>query len=185
MNNMSKKKKIFLITDFLTIAVLIFLDQFTKQLAVKYLQDKPAISLIKGVLELNFLKNSGAAFGMLQDQKVFFVLVAILILVIIVYVLLRLPDDKKYDAMHILLVMIASGAAGNMIDRIRNDYVIDFIYFVIINFPIFNVADIYVTVATFVFLFMFLFYYKEEDFSFLSFAQQKKFREFNDGTKKQ
>ena len=136
-------------------------------------------------MELNFLKNSGAAFGMLQDQKVFFVLVAILILIIIVYVLLRVPDDKKYDVMHILLVMIASGAAGNMIDRIRNDYVVDFIYFVIINFPIFNVADIYVTVATFVFLFLFLFYYKENDFSFLSFAQQKQFREFTDGTKKQ
>jgi signal peptidase II len=182
---MSKKKKIFLTVDFLLIAFLIFLDQFTKYLAVKYLQDKPAVKIINGVLELNFLKNSGAAFGMLQDQKVFFVLVAILILIIIVYVLLRVPDDKKYDVMHILLVLIASGAAGNMIDRIRNDYVVDFIYFVIINFPIFNVADIYVTVATFVFLFLFLFYYKENDFSFLSFAQQKQFREFTDGTKKQ
>lgn len=185
MNKMSKKKKIFLTVDFLLIAFLIFLDQFTKHLAVKYLQDKPAVKIINGVLELNFLKNSGAAFGMLQDQKVFFVLVAILILIIIVYVLLRVPDDKKYDVMHILLVLIASGAAGNMIDRIRNDYVVDFIYFVIINFPIFNVADIYVTVATFVFLFLFLFYYKENDFSFLSFAQQKQFREFTDGTKKQ
>ena len=89
-----------------------------------------------------------------------------------------------YNAMHILLVMIASGAAGNMIDRIRNEYVIDFIYFVIINFPIFNVADIYVTVATFVFLILFLFYYQENDFSFLSFRQQKKFREFSNESKK-
>jgi signal peptidase II len=184
MNTMSTKKKKFLILDFILIALLIFLDQYTKHLAVIHLQDKPAFKIINGVLELNFLKNSGAAFGMLQDQKVFFILVASLILIIIVYVLLRLPDDKKYDMMHILLVFIASGAAGNMIDRIRNDYVIDFIYFVIINFPIFNVADIYVTVATFVFLFLFLFYYKENDFSFLSFAQQKKFREFNDGNKK-
>ncbi len=184
MNKMSKKKKIFLTVDFLLIALLIFLDQFTKHLAVKYLQDKPAVKIINGVLELNFLKNSGAAFGMLQNQKVFFVLVAIMILIIIVYVLLRVPDDKKYDIMHILLVLIASGAAGNMIDRIRNDYVVDFIYFVIINFPIFNVADIYVTVATFVFLFLFLFYYKENDFSFLSFAQQKQYREFTDGNKK-
>ena len=88
-----------------------------------------------------------------------------------------MPDDKKYTIMHILLVMIASGAFGNMIDRLRHDYVVDFIYFVIINFPIFNVADIYVTVSTFLFVILFLFYYKENDFSFLSFRQQKKFRE--------
>ena len=65
-----------------------------------------------------------------------------------------------------------------MIDRIHNDYVIDFIYFVIINFPIFNVADIYVTVATFIFAVLLLFYYKDNDFEFLSFKQQKKFKEF-------
>jgi signal peptidase II len=178
MNTMSKKKKIFLAVDILLIVLLVFFDQFTKHLAVVYLQDKPSIKLINGVLELNFLKNSGAAFGMLQNQKVFFVLVAVFILLIIAYVLFRIPDDKKFNIMHILLVMIASGAAGNMIDRIKQDYVVDFIYFVIINFPIFNVADIYVTVSTFLFVILFLFYYKESDFSFLSFRQQNKFREF-------
>ena len=175
--NISKKKKVFLLVDFLMIILLVFLDQFTKYLAVIHLEDKPAIKIIDGVLELNFLKNSGAAFGLLQNQKVFFILVAVMILCIIAYVLFRMPDDKKYNIMHILLVMIASGAAGNMIDRVRNDYVVDFIYFVIINFPIFNVADIYVTVSTFLFVILFLFYYKENDFNFLSFNQQKKFRE--------
>ena len=177
MNKISKKKKIFLAVDAILVILLVLLDQFTKHLAVVYLQDKPAYNIINGVLELNFLKNSGAAFVMLQNQKVFFVLVAVLILLIIPYVLFRVPDDKKYNIMHILLVLIASGAAGNMIDRVRQDYVVDFIYFVIINFPIFNVADIYVTVATFLFIILFLFYYKENDFNFLSFRQQKKFRE--------
>ena len=116
MNKLSKKKKILLAVDFIMIVILVALDQFTKYLAVTYLQDKPAIPIIKGVLELNFLKNSGAAFGMLQNQKVFFILVAVLILFIIAYVLFRMPDDKKYNVMHVLLVMIASGAAGNMID---------------------------------------------------------------------
>ncbi len=178
MNKMSKKKKIFLGVDLFMIILLVFLDQFTKHLAVIHLQDKPAYKIIDGVLELNFLKNSGAAFGMLQNQKVFFVLIAVLILLIIAYVLFRLPDDKKYNIMHILLVFIASGAAGNMIDRVKNDYVVDFIYFVLINFPIFNVADIYVTCGTIVFVILFLFYYKENDFDFLTFRQQKKFREF-------
>lgn len=178
MNKLSKKKKIFLIVDVILVVLLVVLDQFTKYLACEYLQDKPAFKIIDGILELNFLKNSGAAFGMLQNQKVFFILVAVLILIIIAYVLFRMPDDKKYNVMHFLLVLIASGAAGNMIDRVRQDYVVDFIYFVIINFPIFNVADIYVTVSTFLFVVLFLFYYNENDFSFLSFKQQKKFREF-------
>ena len=176
--NLSKKKKLFLLSDLVLILLLVFLDQFTKHLALVHLQDKPAIKIINGVLELNFLKNSGAAFGMLQNQKVFFILIAAIMLVVIAYVLFRMPDDKKYNIMHILLVLVASGEAGNMIDRIHNDYVIDFIYFVIINFPIFNVADIYVTVATFIFAFLLLFYYKDNDFEFLSFKQQKKFKEF-------
>lgn len=177
MNKISKKKKVFLIVDLIMIILLTAADQFTKYLATAYLQDRPAIKIIDGVLELNYLRNNGAAFGMLQNQKAFFVLVATLILFIIAYVLFRMPDDKKYNAMHILLVMIASGAAGNLIDRVSHDYVVDFIYFVLINFPIFNVADIYVTVSTFFFIIMFLFYYKESDFSFLSFKQGNKIRE--------
>ncbi len=176
-NTISKKKKIFLAVDAILIVILVALDQFTKSLACKYLEDKPAIKLIDGVLELRFLRNNGAAFGMMQNQKVFFVLVAVLILVIIAYVLFRLPDDKKYNVMHILLVMLAGGAAGNLIDRVSHDYVVDFIYFVLINFPIFNVADIYVTVSTFLFVILFIFYYKENDFEFLGFKQNKQIRD--------
>ena len=178
MNKMSKRKKIFLLVDFLLIALLIFLDQFTKHLAVVNLQDKPPYKIINGVLELSFLKNNGAAFCMLQNQGVFFILVAVLIQIIVVYVLFRTPDDKKYNILHLLLVMLFSGACGNMIDRLTHVYVVDFIYFVIINFPIFNVADIYVTISAIFITILILFYYKENDFSFLSFRQQNKFREF-------
>ncbi|MCR5344362.1 MAG: signal peptidase II [Butyrivibrio sp.] len=178
MNKLTTKKKLFLVIDLIAIVLLVVLDQFTKHLAVTHLMDKDSIVLIPGVLELTFLKNRGAAFGILQDQKVFFVMIAIMILLVIAYVLFQLPLEKKYKFLQIILIMIASGAAGNMIDRLVNDYVVDFISFVIINFPIFNVADIYVTVSTFLFIILFLFYYKEKDFDFLSFKQQKKYREF-------
>ncbi|WP_026494681.1 signal peptidase II [Butyrivibrio sp. WCD3002] len=178
MDILTKKKKISLVLDIIVITLLIALDQFTKYLAVVHLEGKESIVIISKVLELTFLKNSGAAFGILQNQKVFFVMIAIMILVVIAYVLFRIPNEKKYIIMQVILVMIASGAAGNMIDRIRNDYVVDFISFVIINFPIFNVADIYVTVSTILFIVLFLFYYKEKDFDFLSFKQQRKYREF-------
>lgn len=173
---MSTQKKKCLILDVMLMIVLIIIDQITKYLAVIHLKDKPALNIINEVLELNYLENKGAAFGMLQNQKIFFVFVAIIILGVIAYILYKTPDAKKYTIMHILLTLIAAGAIGNMIDRIRLDYVVDFIYFVLINFPIFNVADIYVTVATVILIFVLLFYYKENDLEFISF-KQKKYRE--------
>lgn len=170
---MSLKKKIFLFLDLLNIVVLILIDQYTKYLAVIHLKDKAAFNIINGVLELNYLENTGAAFGMLQNQKVFFIFVAIVILSAIAYVLFKMPDDRKYRILHILLSLIAAGAIGNMIDRIRYDYVVDFIYFVLINFPIFNVADIYVSISTLILIFLLLFYYKERDLNFISFKQNR------------
>ena len=170
---MKKRKIKRLCFDFLLLLALVALDQYTKYLAVIRLKDKPAFGIIDGVLEFNYLENRGAAFGMLQNQKVFFVFVAAVFLSVIVYVLFKTPDLRKYNRLHFLLVMIAGGAIGNMIDRLRLDYVVDFIYFVLINFPIFNVADIYVTVATAVLIIHVLFIYKENDFNFLSFHQKK------------
>ncbi len=173
---MKKKKGKILIIDLLLLFILVAIDQFTKKIAVIKLKDQPAFNIIDGILEFNYLENKGAAFGMLQNQKVFFVFVAVVFLGVIVFVLFRAPAEKKYIRLHLLLVMIAAGAIGNMIDRLRLDYVVDFIYFVLINFPIFNVADIYVTVATAILIIQVLFVYKENDFNFLSF-NQKKFRE--------
>ncbi len=173
---MKKHKIKLLIMDMILLILLIAADQFTKYIAVLKLKNQPAFSIIDGVLEFNYLENRGAAFGMLQNQKVFFVFVAVVFLGVIVYVLFRTPDEAKYTRLHILLIMIAGGAIGNMIDRLRLDYVVDFIYIVLINFPIFNIADMYVTFATAILVIQVLFVYKENDFNFLSF-NQKKFRE--------
>ena len=173
---MNIKKKLWILLDLIIICALVALDQYTKYLAVIHLKDKPAYIIINGVLELNYLENKGAAFGMLQNQKAFFIFVAVVILSVIGYVLLKAPDKKKYRKMHLLLSLIAAGAIGNMIDRIRLNYVIDFIYFVLINVPIFNMADIYVTVSTAVLVILLLFVYKENDLSFISF-KSKRFRE--------
>jgi len=170
---MNNKKTLFFLFDFIFAGVLIVLDQYTKFLAIHNLKDNLAYPIIPNVLELNYLENRGAAFGMLQNQKIFFVFIAVIILALIFYFLKKLPAKKKYSILHILLSMIAAGAIGNMIDRIRYDYVVDFIYIVLINFPIFNVADIYVTVSTFVLVILILFVYKEDDLNFLSFKQNK------------
>lgn len=172
-----KKSKIFLLFgDLLLLVLLVAVDQYTKYIAVQKLKNQPAFNIINGVLEFNYLENRGAAFGMLQNQKIFFVFVAIIFLCVIVYVLVKAPLEKKYFKLHILLVMIAGGAIGNLIDRLRFDYVVDFIYIVLINFPIFNVADMFVTFSTALLVIQVLFVYKENDFNFLSF-NQKRFRE--------
>ena len=138
------------------------LDQYTKYLAASHLQDKP-ISIIEGVFELQYLENRGAAFGMLQNQQTFFFIIGIVTLVIIAIIYIRMPHDKFYIPLRLCMVSIVIGAIGNMIDRIRLKYVIDFLYFKLIDFPIFNVADIFATVATFGLVILLMFYYKDED----------------------
>lgn len=179
---MRKKSIINFCIDFVVMLVLVIIDQFTKSLAVTYLKDKPAINLIKNVLQFNYLENRGAAFGMLQNQKWFFLFIGIIILGVIIYILIKTPAEKKYVKLHVLLTFIAAGAVGNMIDRLTLNYVVDFIYFKLINFPIFNVADIYVTCATIILILVFLFGYKEKDLMFLNFRTDK-YRTLDENTK--
>lgn len=173
---MNKKKKRLLTIDMLLMLLLIVVDQITKYFAVANLKNHEPWVLWNGVFELHYLENRGAAFGMLQDQKVLFVLIAMIILTVIVYVLVKTPYQKMYTKLHITLVFIAGGAIGNLIDRLRYDYVVDFLYFILINFPIFNVADIYVTLSSIYLVILLLFVYKESDLEFLTF-RTKKFRD--------
>lgn len=173
MNKEKKSRIIMLLIDVLIAAVLLVFDQFTKHLAVVYLKGQAPYVLIDGVLELQYLENRGSAFGMLQNQKVFILFVGIVFLAVLLFFLLKLPEQKKFRIVHILLAVIIAGGIGNMIDRFRLDYVVDFISFVLINYPIFNVADIYVVVATIGLFILFLFVYKEKDLEFLNFKQNR------------
>lgn len=173
---MNKRRIILLIVDLLLAILLITFDQLTKYYAVLMLKDQPPYSVVDGVFELHYLENNGAAFGILQGQKFFFLFIAAIVLGMIFYVLFKMPYQKKYIKLHMTLVLITSGAIGNLIDRVRFNYVVDFLYFSLINFPVFNVADIYVTVAAFFLVILLLFVYKETDLEFLSF-RAKKFRD--------
>ncbi|MEE1052165.1 MAG: signal peptidase II [Lachnospiraceae bacterium] len=150
-------------------ALLVILDQVTKLAAVSALKDREPFVLIPGVFQLQYLENRGAAFGLLQNARIFFLAVTLIALAAVIYVLVRLPLKRRYIVLRFLMVLIAAGAVGNMIDRVFLGYVRDFLYFSLIDFPIFNVADIYVTCATILLILLLLFYYKEEDdFAFLS-----------------
>ncbi len=131
---------------FLLVAAGIFLDVLTKRLAVAHLKGKPSFVLIPDVFQFTYRENSGAAFGSLSDQRwVFMSVSTIAILAITLYVL------YKTDLSRLLLCALAailSGGIGNMIERVSQGYVVDFLDFCLIDFAVFNLADCFVTVGS-------------------------------------
>ena len=157
------------------IAILVFIDQFTKYLAINNLKDKDPIIIIKDVFQFYYLENRGAAFGILQNKEWFLIIVPILILLAIFYVIYKLPNVRKYVPIYYICLFISAGAIGNLIDRIRYSFVVDFFYFELIDFPVFNVADSYVSVAGVILVILGFFYYKDDDFEFLNMKDKKNF----------
>lgn len=147
--------------------LLVLMDQWTKSLAVAHLMNQEPFIIIPKVFQLRYLENRGAAFGMMQGQQTFFILIAAVALSFICYTYFKLPWNRRFHYMRIIGLLIGAGAVGNLIDRIALGYVVDFFYFILIDFPIFNVADIYVTVATFSLAALIIFYYKEEELDYL------------------
>lgn len=138
----------------------IFLDQWTKFLAVQYLKPVSSVPLWENVLHFTYVENRGAAFGMLADHRwVFMVFSTVAIAAIAFYLfwdrsyLSEKDESGKYPAIFfptgLSLAVIVSGGIGNMIDRVLYGYVVDFVDFTLIDFAVFNVADIFVTVGAF------------------------------------
>ncbi len=181
---MKKKRILTYLLSFLVFAILIAADQITKVLAVKHLKGQPPIDIIKDVLQLTYVQNTGAAWGMMSGWQTFFIILTGLMFVAIVFVYIITPMRKKYNAMRAILVVLGAGAIGNLIDRIMNGYVHDFIYFKIIDFPVFNVADICVTLSMFIMIFLVIFKYKDADFDYIKdFFKKNKTKESTDNDK--
>lgn len=135
--------------------IAIVFDQVSKIWAINTLKDKADIDIIKDILCLHYLDggNKGAAWGLLSGKIALFVIFSIIAVIIILMIVKNINDlivnsltnVKILGFLQYLLILLASGAVGNLIDRVIRGYVVDFIYFKLIDFPIFNVADIYVT----------------------------------------
>jgi len=166
--NKQLSKRTYIICSLVLMTILIALDRITKIAALKFLKDQDPIVLIEGVFELNYLENRGIAFGLLENQRIPILIIVIIILFAMGYCFYKLPVSKRYMPLHLILIAVGAGALGNMTDRIVYGFVVDFFYFSLIDFPVFNVADIYVTVSAFMIFLLILFYYKEEDIAFLS-----------------
>lgn len=145
------------------ICLLILLDQYTKRLAVLHLKGQAPLVLWNRVLEFTYLENTGAAFSSFSGRQTFLIILTTLVIILLVWRYFTLPVGGRFLLIHICLLFILSGAVGNLIDRLTKHYVVDFIYFVPIDFPKFNVADIYITVGVAVLAVLLLFYYNDEE----------------------
>lgn len=166
------KKSLSVTLELIGVVILIIFDRLTKAWASNSLVNTEGIDLIPGVLKFYYLPhgNTGAAFGMFKGQLWLFILITVIVVAALVYMMIRIPNKPRYAILHIIFVLIVAGGIGNMIDRVAYHSVVDFIYFYLINFPIFNVADCFVTVATILLAILILFYYKEEDFKLIEEA---------------
>ncbi|MBO7356337.1 MAG: signal peptidase II [Lachnospiraceae bacterium] len=149
------------------VVVAVVLDQLTKHEAVVRLSDGTSYPIIDEILELYYIVNTGSSWGMLAGQKALILCISVVIIALCIYLMAKCPEDTKFIPFNVCLSMIIAGGIGNGIDRIRFSYVIDFIYFKAIDFPVFNVADIFVTCGAFIFILLILFRYNEKDLEFM------------------
>lgn len=162
---MKKKRRSYLLQALLVI-ILVFIDQITKFWAKTALPGNP-ISLIPGVLKLQYHENTGALFGIMSDNSLLLGFVSLLSLLLVIALYKKTPLDKKYNILRFIWILLLSGGIGNIIDRFTHRYVIDFIYFELIDFPIFNVADSYVTISVALIIISLIYHRKDGYYDFL------------------
>lgn len=182
---MKKLSRVFV--PLLFLCGIVGLDQWTKYLTMKHLAGGGEVKFIGNAVVFSYMQNRGMAWGLFQNAQFVLCLLTILAIAVIVFLYVRTPFKPEYRPIRIAEVMLVGGALGNLIDRIfRFDpaeggtyfhgYVVDMIYVKAINFPVFNVADIFVSLAFLSFLFLLIFVYNEDEFNkcFGNFPPRKK-----------
>ncbi len=131
--------------SFIIILAITALDQFSKSLVLEHLKDSASIPLWEGVFHLTYAENTGAAFSIFTDMQLFLkIITSVFSVVLLIYLILLTNKEGKLTIKSLSLALIIGGALGNLIDRFRFNFVVDFFDFRLINFAIFNVADIFI-----------------------------------------
>ncbi|MBQ6631586.1 MAG: signal peptidase II, partial [Romboutsia sp.] len=139
----------------LIVLLLIGIDQVSKILALKYLKNIGSIPIIQDMFHLTYVENRGAAFGMFQNNQIIFVIIA---LIASIFGLYYLHKKKVHMIGRVGIILIIAGAIGNLIDRVRLGFVVDYFDFRIIWEYVFNIADIFVVLGTILLCIYILFY---------------------------
>lgn len=129
--------------------ILVILDQITKNYAIINLKGKEMVELVPNWLYLTYLENKGAAFGFLNSAPWVFTILSSVFVIAMVFIMLKYRNNFN-SSYKLFFAIIVAGALGNLIDRLRHGYVVDFIFSPlggIYNFPVFNLADLYLTIT--------------------------------------
>ncbi|MFZ5944053.1 MAG: signal peptidase II [Bacillota bacterium] len=125
------------------IALLVVIDQLCKYTAETYLKPIETYPIIQNIFHLTYARNTGAAFSILQGKQTFLITVSLIVIIaLMLYFFRNIKKGNTY--LNLSISLIIGGALGNLIDRIRLGYVVDFLDFILINYPIFNTADVFV-----------------------------------------
>ena len=151
------------ILPLIIIAVLVLVDQLIKLVVVDKIELAKEVPVIGDAVVITYLKNTGAAWSFMSGKTIILVIISVIVIGALGYFYKNLLADDKYRILRICIIFIVGGAIGNMIDRIRLGYVVDYIYFKIIHFPVFNFADICVTVCMFLMVILLLFKFDSKD----------------------
>lgn len=136
--------------------VIILFDQMTKLMIVNVLHERLPIIIIENYFQVSYVKNYGAAFGIMQNKQWFFIIITFIILVAAIFLIKK---RNFTTTMRTALFMVIGGAVGNLIDRIRLGYVIDFIdikFGNIYDYPVFNIADSFIVIGTVIIAYLIL-----------------------------
>ena len=125
--------------------LLVVVDQFTKYLTVQNIDLFEVIEVVPKFLSFTYIRNTGAAWSILEGQMWFFYIVTVIVIAFLLYYLYT--EAKTNKILGVILSIVLAGTIGNFIDRLVFQYVIDMIKVEFINFPIFNVADMLLTVG--------------------------------------
>ncbi|OYQ68199.1 signal peptidase II [Aerococcus sp. 1KP-2016] len=135
---------------YILIAIIVGIDQFVKNWTVANLNLLEAKEVIPGLLSLFYLQNDGAAWGIFSGQMWLFYLITLVVVGVLFYMLHKEGKDSRL--LSIGLSFMIGGALGNFIDRLHLSYVVDMFKLDFINFPIFNVADVALTIGVIIML---------------------------------
>lgn len=137
----------FYILPIISCLILVGVDQFIKYLTITNFQNGGSVEVIQNFFYLTYVKNSGAAWGVLSGARIFFIVATVVVLIAIAIYYVKMPRSKNTGLVRFALVLIVSGAIGNFLDRLLRDggHVVDMFHLTFwghYSFPVFNFADI-------------------------------------------
>ena len=150
--NVMYRSNMIMIIIIITSTILLCIDQISKLLVVNLLTKTDSITIIKNFFYLTYINNDGAAFSILVGKRIFLILIAVLVIVMLIRYIKKNNIQNKLEL--VSLALIIGGSLGNLMDRVVRGYVIDFLDFKIFNynFPIFNLADTFIVIGVFLLL---------------------------------